>query len=88
MISGYTSHSATGQPVALRIRGPPWVIFVRSTPPDALGMSTSLRSRPNRRTAANRREVPIPDSCSAHPPLVQLEHRTQKVLHRCFCSLR
>ena len=33
--------------------------------PDALGMSASLRSRPNLRTAAIRRSVPIPDSCTA-----------------------
>src|ERR1700730_14856753 len=33
--------------------------------PDALGMSASLRSRPNLRTAANRRGVPIGDSCAA-----------------------
>jgi hypothetical protein len=33
--------------------------------PDALGMSASLRSRPNLRTAANRRDVPIGDVCSA-----------------------
>jgi hypothetical protein len=29
--------------------------------PDALGMSASLRSRPNLRTAANRRKVPQPE---------------------------
>src|SRR3984893_11049080 len=33
--------------------------------PDAPGMSASLRSRPNLRTAANRRDVPIAGSCAA-----------------------
>src|SRR5260370_38413651 len=33
--------------------------------PDALGMSASLRSRPNLRTAANRRGVPGADICTA-----------------------
>src|SRR5260370_22591624 len=33
--------------------------------PDALGMSASLRSRPNLCTAANRRGVPTADSCIA-----------------------
>src|ERR1700737_3414977 len=33
--------------------------------PDALGMSASLRSRPNLRTAANRRGVPGGDHCGA-----------------------
>jgi hypothetical protein len=33
--------------------------------PDARGMSASLPSRPNLRTAANRRSVPQPDSCTA-----------------------
>src|SRR5467141_144216 len=33
--------------------------------PDALGMSASLRSRPNLRTAANRRGVPSATYCNA-----------------------
>ena len=33
--------------------------------PDALGMSASLRLRPNLRTAAIRRDVPLGDSCTA-----------------------
>jgi hypothetical protein len=48
--------------------------------PDALGMSASLRSRPNLRTAANRRGVPLGDitQCSKAFPL--LDHFVGELL--------
>ena len=49
-----------------RTAGPYIGSFSSNQPaPDALGMSASLGSRPNLRTAAIRRRVPQPDSCTA-----------------------
>src|SRR6202022_2596692 len=55
--------------------------------PHALGMSASLRSRPNLRSAANRRGVPQPDPCTAADAADGLQFLTQYLHQRAPESL-
>jgi hypothetical protein len=79
------AHLATAGPAALRDFGPAndrSGSFSSDRPaPDALGMSASLRSRPNCRTAANRRSVPRGDITRCSKPTGS---RNQRVGRRSF----